>query len=217
MEIGFFLIILIVVIFIIKSKSNAEKNDNYYKSSNKGSSSRSAAKVKTAPKPAPIPIKHSNCRFNTEKMQESKDLFLIAGSQIEIATQDILSLNPLIKPLGINRSINKEKLRFGNIRAIETNCHVATIPRTPSGKSPKYPQKLCFFTTDHGFDVKDDLFGTIYYLKDGSIGKADMVIWDNDVCYSINFALISGKLALNIAYKQSAKDAVKIQIYKAAK
>lgn len=202
----FFIFIVFVIVIVLSMHNKKTKKSNYTVKNTKPIVTQNTHSCPT----------HSNCRFNTEKMQQFKGCFLIEGDYINLACMDILSLNDIIMQIQPNRNIRKTDLRIGNLNEIETNCHVVTLPLTPGGKLAKFPQKLNFFTTDHSFDVKNDLFGEVYYLSDGSIGKAEITIWTGDICTIINAAIINGTFSLNRAYRIDSTG-VKKQIYKAIK
>lgn len=64
--------------------------------------------------------------------------------------------------------------------------------------------RLNFNTKKYDFDnfSKDNVFGNIYYLLDGEIGKIEIICWKNHKCYIINCAIKNNELCINkVEYK----------------
>lgn len=66
-------------------------------------------------------------------------------------------------------------------------------PYTKTGKIAKYPYSVCFHSYE---DIHSGtcLFGNVYHLVDGHIGKIDIVRWHEQVLYKINAGIIKGSL-----------------------
>ena len=67
-------------------------------------------------------------------------------------------------------------------------------PYTKTGKVSKYP--VCLFVTTDLSNRSKNTTCKMYYLRDGSIGKAQAIFWNNRICYIFNFQLIGRTLAL---------------------
>ncbi len=117
--------------------------------------------------------------------------FLLDGQNRGIAQEDLMSLNPLLAQGNSEDSsiplfqIDRVGICFQTERPWEGSYSTLAIaPPTPTGKQPKYPLLLHFYLQDqmehwrimeHG---GKELFGHVSYLKDGTIGKADVVCWN---------------------------------------
>lgn len=117
--------------------------------------------------------------------------FLLDGQNRGIAQEDLMSLNPLLAQGNSEDSsiplfqIDRVGICFQTERPWEGSYSTLAIaPPTPTGKQPKYPLLLHFYLQDqmehwrimeHG---GKEIFGHVSYLKDGTIGKADVVCWN---------------------------------------
>ncbi|MBQ7794676.1 MAG: hypothetical protein IJ366_09210 [Clostridia bacterium] len=61
-------------------------------------------------------------------------------------------------------------------------------PYTPTGKIAKYPYSI-HFHNNQSFYSGTCLFGTIYHLVDGRIGKIRIMRWYNGILYTVNCAI----------------------------
>ena len=75
-------------------------------------------------------------------------------------------------------------------------CGIIRTPNTPTGKAPKYTDKLLFYTNSFQSvsATSDDVFGEIFYMANGSIGKAKVVRWFKRKCFIVHIGLINGEL-----------------------
>lgn len=87
-------------------------------------------------------------------------------------------------------------------------------PKTPTGKAAKYPLRLHFETQPGEWWTMnpkgDNIFGDIYYLKDGSVGKVWMVCWRNSRNFIVEAARRDG--GLQLSYVRTKDDAGKSHI-----
>lgn len=103
----------------------------------------------------------------------------------------------------------KEACRLGNIKSKLEICTEEVLwkgnepsvltktPHTKTGKVPKYIVDLFFTTRDSDeFEPIDNYFGHIYYMQDGSIGKAWLVCWIKKKMYCIHIGLVGTSLAI---------------------
>lgn len=70
---------------------------------------------------------------------------------------------------------------------------------TPSGRPSKYPEVLKFVTKEEE-DFTDNIFGDVYYLKNGEIGKARIIIWKDHKVFTVNIISNKGQLMVNRIY-----------------
>lgn len=72
------------------------------------------------------------------------------------------------------------------------------IPLTPTGKKPKYKAFVRFatFKGDYHKDWGNDTFGDIYYLQDGTIGKAKIIMWRDKVLTVVHLKIIDNELKI---------------------
>ncbi len=70
-------------------------------------------------------------------------------------------------------------------------------PHTQTGKVPKYPVEL-FFTTKDSTELEptDNYLGHIYYMQDGTIGKAWVMCWIKKIGYRIDIGLVGTTLII---------------------
>lgn len=79
-------------------------------------------------------------------------------------------------------------------------------PYTKTGKLSKFPLILHYATKNiTEFDPGENYFGNIYYLQDGSIGKAKMVFWLKNMMYKIELGL-KGRTLIIKKIEQSIND-----------
>lgn len=63
-------------------------------------------------------------------------------------------------------------------------------PHTKTGKVPKYILILHFNTRDsEEYEPPNNYFGDIYYMQDGSIGKANLVCWEGKIMHKVELGL----------------------------
>lgn len=134
---------------------------------------------------------------------------ITSAGNIERAREDIWAMNALIEqanqkcsevPLKLFR---KEKInfRFSETAMSRDYCTLEFAPLTKTGKLPKYPIRL-------GINQKSgpdhyDITGSIFYLKDGSVGKAELILHGNAV-YTLNASAMDGVLAVKTIYRNEA-------------
>ena len=136
--------------------------------------------------------------------------FFIDGKNRDIATEDILSLNPFLRQAhDQDRKVpvfafSADKIRFDS-KEPETDdlTMLSTRPLTKTGKLPKYPlmMKIRTLSNDESWNMQTaegsggkELFGEIYYLQTGEIGKARIICWRHvrkkeyatSECYTFN-------------------------------
>ena len=103
----------------------------------------------------------------------------------------------------------KEARKLGNIRErleicteeiLWTGNEVSKLVKTPNtktGKVPKYIVVFHFATRDSSeFEPSDNYFGDIYYMQDGTIGKAWLMCWVGKIGYNINIGLVGASLVI---------------------
>jgi hypothetical protein len=133
--------------------------------------------------------------------------FLLEDGNQDIAREDILSMN---KILAEERSKNKsfpafkiepDSIRFNPISNLQEHlenddysCFIFN-PTSPTGKATKYPLTIEFKTLsqDESYKVSlgkgTNIFGSISYLANGSIGKCNLVCWKGHNMWNIKKAL----------------------------
>lgn len=67
------------------------------------------------------------------------------------------------------------------------------LPNTPSGKKPKYPRVLHYAQPERG---EIWVFGDIWFLEDGSVGKTRQIYWKSGEGLFIDFGQTKGELVL---------------------
>lgn len=121
----------------------------------------------------------------------------------------------------------KETQRLGNIKQKLEICTeevlwegmepstLSKIPHTKTGKVPKYPVEFFFTTRDStDFEPPDHYFGHIYYMQDGSIGKAWLMCWIKKTGYRVDIGLAGTSLIVKKVEKYTPQSGGGEVIYK---
>lgn len=91
--------------------------------------------------------------------------------------------------------INKNDIIFSGIR--DSSSHWEIVPYTKTGKLAKYPLVIHYRTKYfNSFEPIENYFGSIYYMKDGTIGKAELINWIKHKNYLVKLGIINGKLSI---------------------
>ena len=134
------------------------------------------------------------------------------------ALKDILVMNTFleqVKEIADIRghfSIEPELVKwYGNSPSIfEFPAH------TKTGKVPKYILILHFNTRDsEEYEPLNDYFGDIYYMQDGSIGKANLVCWEGKTMHRVELGLKGTTLIIKKIQKTCIGESEMKVIYKA--
>ena len=167
--------------------------------------------------------------FTNYKMEEpffdnQKCIMLVNTENKDQIRKDLLSLDTYVKrhceSLGIKEDlhINPSNLKFDTSIHSKTNTtlyfsYFECNPYTKTGKKSKFPLILHYATPAyHEFNPPTNFFGNIYYMQDGSIGKAHLIYWINHIMYS--FALgLTGK-TLEVKKIEKSIDGNRSIIYK---
>lgn len=127
------------------------------------------------------------------------------------ALQDICYLNTLLqaakKHSGIsdNLFICTEEIKFDfNIvdrgkpyQRTEYYTYIECTPYTPKMKDAKYPYCLHFATENlNKYQPDENYFGRMYYMRDGNIGKAEIVYWIKHKMYVFYFGMVGCTLSI---------------------
>lgn len=79
----------------------------------------------------------------------------------------------------------------------DSRSYIEYSKLTKTGKIPKYIAVFhCFTKTYEKFDSENSSWGEVYYMKDGSIGKATITSWRNSTCYVVNLAIVDNMLSI---------------------
>lgn len=91
--------------------------------------------------------------------------------------------------------INKNDITFLGMG--DSPSHWEIVPYTKTGKLTKYPLVIHYRTKYFSsFEPLEDYFGAIYYMKDGTIGKAELINWIKHKKYLVKLAIINGMLSV---------------------
>lgn len=120
----------------------------------------------------------------------------------------------------------KEARRLGNIKQKLEICteevlwegeSVSTLEKTPhtkTGKVPKYIVDFFFTTRDcMECDPPDHYLGHIYYMQDGTIGKAWVMCWIKKTGYRVDIGLVGTSLILKKIEKHTSDGEMQV-LYK---
>lgn len=125
-------------------------------------------------------------------MENNSITFFIDGKNQLVAKVDILSMNHFLSEGHMNDpdipmfSIHENDIRFepSDLSGIDDYTRLCILPPTPTGKMPKYPLKMTFHLLSQDEHCKvsttggKEVFGRIWYLSNGNIGKAEVVCWE---------------------------------------
>lgn len=151
--------------------------------------------------------------FENYKMEEpfydnNKCIMLISDENKKQIANDLKLLGTYVesscKSLCIedNLHINPSELKFDVSIHDKSNTtlyftHFECNPYTKAGKKSKFPLILHYATPAyHEFDPPTNFFGDIYYLQDGTIGKARLIYWVHHVMYSFELGLTGQTLEI---------------------
>lgn len=124
-------------------------------------------------------------------MENNQISIFLDGKNRIIAKEDIESLNPLLEqahkedPSIPLLHINPDDVRFEPSKIpLDDYTRICILPLTKTGKIPKFTIKMTFhlLSQDQHWEVMEkggkEVFGRIWYLKTGEIGKAEVIGWD---------------------------------------
>jgi hypothetical protein len=138
---------------------------------------------------------NQSIRFDlTKSVGIGHDYFLPNTEQQKEIQKDIEVINGFLKQASeLSNKFPKqqiESVRFADKKPDEmafrdyTSLYYA--PDTPTGKPAKYPISTQFVTKEGTDNVQSDIFGTIEYLQDNSIGKFRIICWVRGKCYQVH-------------------------------
>lgn len=151
-----------------------------------------------------LPFKMLPFAFDTEivfhpgsKSPWSMDLSatnrLVADDQVEMLNEYLRQAPLLCDSIPLGLEIPIAAIRYDSIQNYGYS-KLFCNPFTKTGKRSKYP--VCLFVTTDLSDAINHINCKIYYLCDGSMGKAKAVFWNNHICYSFAFGLVGKTFAL---------------------
>lgn len=124
-------------------------------------------------------------------VEDNQITFFIDGKNQLIAKEDILGMNRFLSEGHVNDSeipvfsIHEKEIRFepSDLSGIDDYTRLDILPLTPTGKQPKYPLRMsfCLLSQEEQWKISQtkgkEVFGRIYYLQSGDIGKAEIICW----------------------------------------
>lgn len=124
-------------------------------------------------------------------MENNPIVIFIDGENQLVAKEDILCMNRFLSEGHLNDSeipvfsICEKEIRFvpSDLQGADDYTRLAIMPLTPTGKRPKNPLMMafCLLSQDEQWKISQakgkEVFGRIYYLPDGNIGKAEIICW----------------------------------------
>lgn len=124
----------------------------------------------------------------------------ITGSNIYaacLALEDLngllLDANKYIYPAWRIISIPVDEIDFTPAEG-KSYSKIICTPHTFTGRISKYPVSLLFMTA-HGIDV-DSTHGELFYDKNGTVRKAEVICWRRHRCFCFYYKTIEGQLVL---------------------
>lgn len=123
-------------------------------------------------------------------MEDNRISVFIDGKNQRVAKEDILSLNDFLSQGYMEDTdvpmfeIEGKSIRFEPSElGMDDYTRLVILPLTPTGKNPKYPLRMsfCLLSQNENWKIRQnggkEIFGHIYYLQSGDIGKADIICW----------------------------------------
>lgn len=124
-------------------------------------------------------------------MENNPISIFIDGKNQLVAKEDILYLNVFLSQACVEDSdvpmfeINESTIRFEpSSLGRDDYTRLKILPLTSTGKKPKYPLEMnfCLMSQDEHWKMSQSLgkevFGQIWYLNSGEIGKARIICWN---------------------------------------
>jgi hypothetical protein len=96
----------------------------------------------------------------------------------------------------------------------ENGSYWELSPYTKTGRLAKYPLTI-YYRTNHWNDFSDSekYWGSISYLKNGTIGKAELINWINGKMYSIKLGIVKNELDVKLVETLN-KQGIRVTAYK---
>lgn len=170
-----------------------------------------------------VPIRYE--RVTGEILEESH-IYYADRKAIDSFTPDVGALEALLEPdvLGLP-ALPTLQTRFNLLRSVtkpvdkcdlpENSVRLTLSPLTPTGKKARYPVTVRFNAYRQTRGPLDGSHGTVSYLRDGSIGKAQLNFWHGHVYYGARFKLIDGRIALSVlTYCDNPSTCKKVELYR---
>ena len=129
--------------------------------------------------------------------------YLLESKNRDVAYKSVTFLLDLLKEVLDENNISlgfeiDNSLNFSceNYKGRADFSFLEYLPFTKTGKNSKYPIELIIANKFNDFGVLEDrlINGEIYYLKNGQIGKSRIFVWNNNSCYTFNFAVKNNNL-----------------------
>lgn len=136
--------------------------------------------------------------------------YLFTDDNKYIAKQHILSLNAFLED-AVNLVPQMPAHKITTVSFVPDGedyinyTFFKCVPYTNAGKVSKYPMEVHFRTNKFGIDsAKDNIFGEIYYMANGEMGKAKIVCWKNKKNHVIECAIKDDELTISKIYSNDS-------------
>lgn len=163
--------------------------------------------------PSQIAVEYHSGRIISERKADSIEE--IPKEEYSYLESELKYLNKIVAEVSRNFSLPKmtisfDRLRFG-MGFFDT--HYIFTPYTKAGRSSKYPLSIRYSypERDNGTPA---VFGNIYYLQNGSIGKTSQIYWIQKEGYVIDFGLTKDRLVLKRIEHLTPLEGARTFIYK---
>lgn len=129
----------------------------------------------------------------------------IPDSDMIIIQKEFDIINSLIsKAVKATRLTASLKIDFSLLRFGADYTYYEYTPHTPTGRASKYPLVLHYSYDNHNQPVPQiDYFGELKYLKNGNIGAARLIFWDNSDGHMINIRTVKDTLVVKKVEKNN--------------
>lgn len=172
---------------------------------------------------------HVPVRFDRESGEVVEETHIYYGDRraIDGFRPDVAMLEDMLRPenVGIpslpelvsDFKLVKQPAKVAQIEDLPENCiRLMLRPFTPTGKNARYPMSIGFNAYKRSMPGGNGSHGTVSYLRDGSVGKAEIHFWRNHVHYGARYKLINGRIALNVlTYCDNLATGNKVELFRA--
>ena len=125
------------------------------------------------------------------------------------AKEDVSALEALLTPKRLGLAfLPRLRTDFGLVQGVDAlvergdlpvdSVRLTLQPMTPTGRRSKYPARLDFSAYRRTTRGDNGSHGTVWYLQDGSVGKATVDYWRNHVHHHAEFKLMDGEVAVRL-------------------
>lgn len=155
------------------------------------------------------------------EIPDESERFLLSGGNRDAFQHDLVLLNGYINQASTYLRKPLTPITRTNFFPTYSELGVTdyswlnVAPKCKNGSLAKYPFSIHFTSCSAERNrLENEVFGTIFYMKNESIGKAEIINWSNDVCYVISLGMIQNDLAI-LRVDSSVANGQKVRLFDA--